>query len=475
MSENASGDYKMTIGLEIHAELKTNSKMFCGCKNDPDEERPNVHVCPVCMGNPGTLPVINKEAVKKVLLVGAVVGSKLADFTEFDRKNYFYPDIPKGYQISQYKYPLIEGGSIKGIELTRIHLEEDTARSSHDKPGVSLVDFNRAGVPLMELVTEPVIHSAEEAMSFAKELQLILQYLNVSEANMEKGEMRVEVNISISKDENFGTKVEVKNINSFKAAGRAIEYEFERHKAILERGEKVVQETRGWDENKNQSFSQRSKENAKDYRYFPDPDLPKLLLSEIKEFDLESLKKSLPILPQEKRDLYVGWGIKSDDAEFFVNNKEFRNFFEMVVASGLDKEAILLASNYLVSDLSGLSKNSDSQGLGKVDKENFSKLISMIKSGLLSSRGAKDILKIIFEQGGDPEVIAKEKKLIQISDPEEIKKLAKQILEENPDSVEGYKNGKDSMLQFFVGQGMKKTGGAVNPEKFKEAILELLK
>jgi aspartyl-tRNA(Asn)/glutamyl-tRNA(Gln) amidotransferase subunit B len=227
---------------------------------------------------------------------------------------------------------LIEGGSIKGIELTRIHLEEDTARSSHDKPGVSLVDFNRAGVPLMELVTEPVIHSAEEAMSFAKELQLILQYLNVSEANMEKGEMRVEVNISISKDENFGTKVEVKNINSFKAAGRAIEYEFERHKAILERGEKVVQETRGWDENKNQSFSQRSKENAKDYRYFPDPDLPKLLLSEIKEFDLESLKKSLPILPQEKRDLYVGWGIKSDDAEFFVNNKEFRNFFEMVVA-----------------------------------------------------------------------------------------------------------------------------------------------
>lgn len=474
MSEQINSEYKITIGLEIHAELKTNSKMFCGCKNDPDEGSPNVYTCPVCMGNPGTLPVINKEAVRKVLLVGAAVGSNLADFTEFDRKNYFYPDIPKGYQISQYKYPLIEGGSVGGVALTRIHLEEDTAKSSHDKPGVSLVDFNRAGVPLMELVTEPVIHSADEAMNFAKELQLILQYLDVSEANMEKGEMRVEVNISISKDENFGTKVEVKNINSFKAAGKAIEYEFERQKALLERGEKVVQETRGWDENKNSTFSQRSKENAKDYRYFPDPDLPKLLVSEIPEFSKENLKKDLPALPQEKRDKYLSWGIKTEDAEFFINNKLFSNFFEQVIGGDLDKDSVVLVSNYIVSDLSGLSKNSKEGFLGKVDVSNFTKLIKLIRSGDLSSRGAKDVLKIMFEEGGDPESIAKDKKLVQMSDPEEIMMLAKLIIDENPESVEGYKSGKTSLLQFFVGQGMKKTGGAVNPEVLKTAVLDLL-
>lgn len=475
MKDLENDNYKMTIGLEIHAELKTKSKMFCGCKNSPDEENPNVHVCPVCMGYPGTLPVINREAVKKVLLVGVAAGSKLADFTEFDRKNYFYPDIPKGYQISQYKYPLIEGGKIRGVELTRIHLEEDTARSSHDTPGVSLVDFNRAGVPLMELVTEPVIHSAEEAMDFAKELQLVLQYLDVSEANMEKGEMRVEVNISISKDENFGTKVEVKNINSFRAAGKAIDYEFERQKALLERGEKVMQETRGWDENKNSTFPQRSKENAKDYRYFPDPDLPKLLLSEIPEFGLENLNKLLPTLPNEKRDKYLSWGIKPEDVEFFVNSKSFSNFFEGVVLGGLEKDSIILASNYIVSDLSGLSKNSNENVFGGVDVSNFSKLIRLIKNGDLSSRGAKDVLKIIFELGGDPEEIAKEKNLIQKSDPEEVKKIAKQIIDENPDSVAEYKNGKQSLLQFFVGQGMKKTGGSVNPELLKSAVLELLK
>lgn len=466
----------MTIGLEIHAELKTKSKMFCGCKNDPDEENPNVNTCPVCLGYPGTLPVINKEAVKKVLLVGTALGSRSADFTEFDRKNYFYPDIPKGYQISQYKFPLIEGGNINGIELTRIHLEEDTARSSHDTPGKSLVDFNRAGVPLMELVTEPVIHSAEEAMNFAKELQLILQYLNVSEANMEKGEMRVEVNISVSKDDNFGTKVEVKNINSFKAAGRAIEYEYKRHVALLEKGENVIQETRGWDENRNSTFSQRSKENAKDYRYFPDPDLPKMILSEIKEFSLESLKDSLPVLPKEKRGKYLEWGIKAEDADFFVNNNLLSNFFDLVVQKGLDKESIILASNYIVSDLSGLSKNNinDSE-LGKLKVETFFSLISLIRSGSLSSRGAKDILKFMYENGGEPEVIAKEKKLMQMSDLNEIKNLAKKIIEDNPESVKEYKNGKESLLQFFVGQGMKTTGGSVNPEILKSNILELLK
>ena len=282
-------DYKMTIGLEIHAELKTKSKMFCGCANTSinslgRSDLPNVYICPVCMGHPGTLPVINKEAIKKVLLVGTALGSEIADFTEFDRKNYFYPDIPKGYQISQYKHPLVTGGSLVGVEITRIHLEEDTARSSHDTPNVSLVDYNRAGVPLMELVTEPVIHTSIEAVKFAKELQLLLQYLGVSDANMEKGEMRVEVNLSVSKTETFGTKVEIKNINSFRAVGKAIDFEFKRQTEMLEKGEKVVQETRGWDENKEVTFSQRLKESAHDYRYFEDPDLPKLLFQKFRIF-----------------------------------------------------------------------------------------------------------------------------------------------------------------------------------------------
>lgn len=268
-----SSEYKLTVGLEIHAELKTKTKMFCNSKNDPEEKRPNVNICPVCMGHPGTLPVINKEAVKHVIKLGLAVGGEIADFTEFDRKNYFYPDIPKGYQISQYKYPLVKGGSVAGVALTRVHLEEDTASSSHDTGDYSLVDFNRAGVPLMELVTEPVIHSAEEASRFAKELQLLLQYLGAGEANLEKGEMRVEANISVSKEDGkFGTKVEVKNLNSFKAVEKAILFEMDRQIELLEGGEKVAQETRGWDEHKEVTFSQRKKEDSHDYRYFPDPD-----------------------------------------------------------------------------------------------------------------------------------------------------------------------------------------------------------
>ncbi|HSE34934.1 MAG TPA: Asp-tRNA(Asn)/Glu-tRNA(Gln) amidotransferase subunit GatB, partial [Candidatus Paceibacterota bacterium] len=268
--------YTATIGLEIHAELKTLTKMFCRCKNDPDEERPNWNICPVCTAQPGTLPVINKEALRHMIRIGHAVSGTIADFTEFDRKNYFYPDIPKGYQITQYKYPIVSGGSIRGVDLTRIHLEEDTGSSRHDRGAYTLVDYNRAGVPLMELVTEPVIHDADTAVRFAKELQLLLRTLGASEANMEKGQMRVEANISISKTKEFGTKVEVKNLNSFKSVHDAIRFELKRHAEVLARGEKIIQETRGWDENAGKTFAQRRKENANDYRYFPEPDLPKL-------------------------------------------------------------------------------------------------------------------------------------------------------------------------------------------------------
>ncbi len=472
--------YRMTIGLEIHAELNTKSKMFCSCKNssfDKEEVLPNTNICPVCMGYPGTLPVINKEAVRKVLMVGKAIGATIADFTEFDRKNYFYPDIPKGYQISQYKYPLISGGSIAGVKLTRIHLEEDTARSSHDASNISLVDYNRAGVPLAELVTEPVIHSSEEAMNFAKEYQLLLQYLNVSDANMEKGEMRVEVNISVSSTEEFGTKVEVKNINSFKAAGKAIDYEFKRQVQLLEAGKEVVQETRGWDENKNSTFSQRLKETANDYRYFPDPDLPKLILSEVPQFSNSELEKNLPETPAKKRERYSkNYGIKDSDIEVYINNREAGSFFEEVALLLGEAQSIQTASNYITSNIIGLSKTTSSTfNKGGLSPKAFAELVVMNVAGELSSSGSKGIIELIW--GGDkrsPKEIALQDGLIQKNDVEEIKKMAEKIIENNPDSVKEYKSGKESLLQFFVGQGMKESKGSVNPEVFKKVILELL-
>jgi aspartyl-tRNA(Asn)/glutamyl-tRNA(Gln) amidotransferase subunit B len=379
-------EYYTTIGLEIHAELNTNSKMFCGCVNNPDEERPNVNICPVCMAHPGTLPVINKKAVENVIKVGLALDSRIADFTEFDRKNYFYPDIPKAYQISQYKYPIVSGGSLNGVEITRIHLEEDTANNKHDRGNYSLVDFNRAGVPLMELVTEPVIHSAKEAGDFGRELQLLLRTLGVSHANMDKGEMRVELNISISNDPNkLGTKCEVKNINSFKAVERAAEYEIKRMSELLDagRGDEIVQETRGWDEAKQSTFSQRSKENANDYRYFPDPDLPKLYLSKV--FDIEKLRSELPELPAQKRARYKDdFEIKDEDVETYINDTTLGLWFEDIAKILEDKEKVKTASNYITSDFLGITK---SNTLAKAPSaQNFAELINMTTTGEISSQ-----------------------------------------------------------------------------------------
>ena len=471
--------YKTTIGLEIHAELKTQTKMFCNSKNDPDEKRPNVNICPICMGHPGTLPVINKEAVKHVLKIGAAVGGKIADFTEFDRKNYFYPDIPKGYQISQYKYPLVSGGSINGVELTRIHLEEDTARSSHETGDYSLVDFNRAGLPLMELVTEPVIHSAEEAVAFAKELQLLLQYTGVGDANMEKGEMRVEANISVSDTDKFGTKVEVKNLNSFRAAERAIAYEVKRHIEALERGEKIVQETRGWDENKQKTFSQRSKENAHDYRYFPDPDLPKLQISEIPEFSLDALKKDLPELPWDKRVRYTKDGLNKKYADFLVDNPIYSHYFEAAI-SGVeqDKKSVELTANYLITDIVGIANKEGMEisveTIGKLTPKNLAEVIKMIVAGDLSSRGAKDLIADALISGKDAKTIATEKNLIQKSDAGELTKIIADIIVANQKAVDEYKAGKQASLQFLIGQGMKATKGSANPEMLKSIFLKQL-
>jgi aspartyl-tRNA(Asn)/glutamyl-tRNA(Gln) amidotransferase subunit B len=278
MSFMSESKYKATIGLEIHAELNTNTKMFSPAKNDADETDPNVNVHPIDLAHPGTLPVPNKKAIEYMIRIGLAVGGNISDFTEFDRKNYFYPDIPKGYQISQFAYPIVSNGTLAGVELTRIHLEEDTGTSKHDQGDFSLVDFNRAGLPLMELVTEPVIHSAEQAVLFAKQLQLLLRYLGAGNANMEKGEMRVEANISVSDTDELGTKVEIKNLNSFKVVEKSIAYEIKRMIALHEegKGNEIIQETRGWDEASDRTFSQRIKESSDDYRYFPEPDIPKM-------------------------------------------------------------------------------------------------------------------------------------------------------------------------------------------------------
>jgi len=480
--------YQPIIGLEIHIELKTKSKMFCSCKNDPDERHPNINICPVCTGQPGTLPVINEEAIRKTIKTGLALNCQIAQYSFFERKNYFYPDLPKGYQISQYSTPLCQNGFLeiegKRIRIRRIHLEEDTGRLIHEKD-CSLVDFNRAGIPLMELVTEPDMNSAKEARKFAQELHLILHYLNVSDADMEKGQMRVEVNISLSQISNLesqvlGTKVEIKNLNSFRAVEKAIDYEIERQKEILESEEKIIQETRGWDPEKEITFSQREKEEAHDYRYFPEPDLPPLDISPelIKEIQAE-----IPELPQEKRLRFNReYELDEKSTEFFVYNKDLGEYFEKVVSelpSNLSKEIILkqikIASNYIITDLQGLLKGASVSGEDfLITPEDFAEFINLIFEGKISSKIAKQILEEMFKTGVDPSHIIGEKGLIQISDEMEIEKIVKEIIDKNPKAVEDFKKGKNNAIQFLVGQAMAATKGKINPEILNKIIKKVL-
>lgn len=478
-------EYIPTIGLEIHAELKTKSKMFCVCKNDPDEEKPNKNVCSVCLGHPGTLPVLNKEAIKHVLRVGLAVDGQIADFTEWDRKNYFYPDIPKGYQISQYKYPLISGGKLASVELERIHLEEDTAQSTHDQHEKSLVNFNRSGVPLVELVTKPVIHDATTATNFAKELQLLLRYLGAGLANMEKGEMRVEANISVATKENttagkFGTKTEVKNLNSFRSVGKAIEYEVARQIKLIEAGEKVHQETRGWDDANQETYSQRSKESSHDYRYFPDPDIPKLKISEIEEFNFSTLKKTLPELPSEVREKFSKkFGMTEKEVAVFVESPTLTKYFE-TIAEELkgDLKKIKLATNYLLSDYLGMTKKSnltDEEAVAKISPKYFAELATIVADGVVSSRGAKDVLSFMMtETKLSPKALAEKHDLVQKSDTGALLPAIEKVLADNPKVVAEYKSGKTASIQFLIGQVMKATKGSANPGMLQKLISEKL-
>lgn len=460
--------------------------MFCSCKNDPQEKRPNVNICPICMGHPGVLPVPNKRAIEMVIKAGLAFGCQIAEYSKFDRKHYFYPDLPKGYQISQYELPFCTNGKLKigkrDIRIRRIHLEEDTGRSQHP-PGTdySLVDFNRAGVPLMELVTEPDIKSAKEAGEFARQLQLILRYLDVSDADMEKGQMRVEVNISLSSAEELGIKVEIKNLNSFRAVEQAIAYEIKRQSEILEANEKVRQETRGWDDLKQQTFLQRAKESAPDYRYFPEPDIPPFTFTKV---DIEKLRLALPELPAEKRErLQRQYNLSDEEVEMLVRNRALGEYFENVASelgTHLSKDElakrIKLSVNYLVSDLQGLLEGRSVEDKEfKIAPEDFAQLVCMIADGSVSSYTAKSLLKQMFATGADPRHLMQTEGLDQLFDETEITRIAKEIIEKNPRAAEDYQKGKENALQFLLGQMMAATRGTANPEFGRTILLKQLR
>jgi GxxExxY protein len=635
--------YVPTIGLEIHVELKTATKMFCDCPNDPEEKHPNVNVCPICLGHPGVLPVINKKAVEDVIKIGLAVNGEISEQFKFDRKNYFYPDLPKGYQISQYDMPVVKGGFIdistclgepKVIKFERVHLEEDAGKLMHSITNYqlpitnySLVDFNRGGVPLMELVTEPDMHSAKEAAAFAKELQLILRYLEISDADLEKGQMRVDVNISIRPNENriqsndnriilkeesyrlmgllfevhnklgsvykeknyqdaieailrresipfererninlkfdnldvgnffadfvidgkilleikatkfitqedirqtlryiksaglplgiivnfrsgelkykqvinpkfdnnsavfeedsgapaLGTKAEIKNLNSFAALEEAINYEVERQSEILNSGKEIKQETRGWDDVKKITISQRSKEEAHDYRYFPEPDLPPLDKS---GFDTETLKLEIPELPFAKRKRFKEqFGLNSNQVNILVNDRREARYFEEAVSEfeadeqkSISPQKIQLLFNYLNTDLRGLMKERelDFSNVG-ISAENFADLIEMLARNEISSRVAKDLILEMMSSGSDPKTLVENKGLAQVSDEKYLLIMIKRVLENNPTAVADYKKGKTTAIQFLIGKAMAELKGRGNPAILRDLFEKELK
>lgn len=476
--------YTPVIGMEVHAELKTKSKMFCNCKNGLGEEKePNLHICPVCSAQPGTLPYPNKQAIEFVQLAGLALNCKLNLQSKFDRKNYFYPDLPKGYQISQYDQPFCGKGYLevngKRVGVTRIHLEEDTGKLVHPNgTDYTLVDFNRAGVPLMELVTEPDIETGEEARIFCQKLRQIFRYLEISDADMEKGNMRCEVNISLyekGEDKLSGTKVEVKNINSFKFVEKAINYEIERQTELLEKGEKVVQETRGWDSNRNVTVSQRKKESAHDYRYFPEPDIPPFKFTA--EY-IEEIRRKLPELPEAKMKRFKEeFSLPEKDIEILTSEKDLADYFEKVVSELEDKacsreveisygKAIKLSANYIITELrKHLVENGESIRDIKITPENYAEFIGFVALGKINSSAAQTVLQEMYRSGSDPSQVIEEKNLMQIEDDGELEGVIKGVIDKNRKSVEDYKKGRGNALQFLVGQVMVATKGKANPKK----------
>jgi aspartyl-tRNA(Asn)/glutamyl-tRNA(Gln) amidotransferase subunit B len=485
-------EYEAVIGMEVHVESKTKSKMFCACVNGLGlEDKPNIHICPICTGHPGTLPVPNREALVKLARFGQALNCQISDYTWFERKSYFYPDLPKGYQITQYERPLCYDGEIeimtsqgvKHIRITRIHMEEDTGKLSHVN-GKTVVDYNRAGLPLMELVTEPDIRNAEEAKVFCEELQLILRYLDISDGDMDKGQMRCEVNISLREKgtEAFGTKVEIKNLNSFRVVEQAIAYEITRQSEVLNQGGEVVQETRGWDDAKAITFSQRKKENANDYRYFVEPDIPPFETSAIVA-DAASIKAELPIAKRQR--FTTQYNLQAQQIEILVRNKALADYFEQVVseleawiksentqlAEAEHSKLIKLSANYLLTEL---IKHYSEKGFNFKDSpitaENYAEFIKIVFSGEVSSTGAQTLLLQMLETGSDPSDIVESQGLRQVSDTGALQAIVDQVILEQTKVVEDYRNGNENVIQFLVGQVMRYSKGSANPQVAKQLL-----
>lgn len=477
-------EYETVIGLEVHVELKTKSKIFCSSSTEFGGE-PNTHVCPVCLGLPGTLPVLNREVVEYAIRAALALNCSIAEYAKFDRKNYFYPDLPKAYQISQYDLPIARNGYLeietadgktKQIGINRLHMEEDAGKLVHQgtisTTPYSLVDYNRCGTPLIEIVSEPDMYSPEEARAYLEKLKAILQYTEVSDCRMEEGSLRCDANVSVRPvgSDRFGTKTEIKNMNSFKALQRALTYEVERQIEVLESGGRIVQETRTWDEGKGVTLSMRSKEEAHDYRYFPEPDLPPLVI------DREWVKRiyaSLPELPSERKTRYVReYGLSDYDAKVLTSSKDLADYYEECLKHFNDPKTV---ANWVMGDLSRLlnARNLDITEC-PVKPGQLGSMLELLNKGTISGKIAKQVFEEMFETGKDAEAIVKEKGLIQISDESELIKIVEKVLTDNPGPVEDYRSGKKKALGFLVGQVMKATRGKANPQLVNKLLKERL-
>ena len=462
------------IGLEIHAQLKTETKLFCGCSADYFGKEPNTNTCPVCLGLPGALPVLNERAVEYGLKAALALSCEIPSKSKFDRKNYFYPDLPKGYQISQYDEPLAVDGelSVKGekIRIRRIHLEEDAGKLIHSSGGSSSLDLNRVGVPLIEIVTEPDITTPEQAKDFVQELRLILRYLDVCSGDMEKGSLRCDANLSLRREEGeMGTKTEVKNMNSFKAIKEALSYEEERQKELLKSGGEIWQQTLGWNQDKKEAVMMRGKEEAHDYRYFPEPDLVPL---EIKMEKRERVKRTLPELPEEKR---IRWKKQYDlpqyDIDVLIEESTLTRFFEETVSIYEDPKTV---SNWIMSEIMRILKLSDTQ-LENVSPSDLAELLSAVDEGKVNQNTAKEVLEESFKTSEKPMEIVQKKGLKQLSDESELDNIVEEVLEDNNEAVQDYKDGKEQVLGFLIGQVMGKTQGKADPGMVRKLLKEKLK
>ena len=476
----AREDYEVVIGLEVHAELSTKTKIFCSCPTSFGAA-PNTHVCPICMAMPGTLPVLNEKVVEYAVRAGLATECTISQDSKNDRKNYFYPDLPKAYQISQYDKPLCEHGKIeidtsngrKAIGITRIHIEEDAGKLNHDEFGRgSLVDLNRAGVPLIEIVSEPDLRSSEEVDLYLKKLKSILEYIEVSDCKMQEGSLRADVNVSIRKKgaTEFGTRTEMKNMNSFRSITRAIEYEIDRQVDVVDNGGIIEQETLRWDDVSGKTFSMRDKEDAQDYRYFPDPDLVAIKLSD--EY-IENIRKSLPELPESRKQRYLTeYQLSEKDANIITSSKYLSDLFEQASKICNNPKAV---NNWIISDISRILNETEMDPMEiPFDSKQLAKLVMLIDKGTISSSIAKKVLVEMFEHPRDPEDIIDEKGWVQISDEGAIKEVVIKVLENNQQSVADYKAGKQKALGYLVGQAMKETRGKANPQMLNKMFLEEL-